>query len=154
MDARGRSACYPRGNFYPLIDGPSTRYHRFTKPDFRPSSTCSSCCQATFYLYARCAISDRAEVTFGRLRYNLGGDRPSQTTHQTLSPKGLDVQANQSGISLLPPPKPKFGSQWLPLMLRRSARTPISDCSKAPRGLFVLLRVGRIFTANSISPSL
>ena len=26
-------------------------------------------------------------------------------------------------------------------------------CSKAPRGLFVLLRVGRIFTANSISPS-
>ena len=154
MDARGRSACYPRGNFYPLIDGPSTRYHRFTKPDFRPSSTCSSCCQATFYLYARCAISDRAEVTFGRLRYNLGGDRPSQTTHQTLSPKGLDVQANQGGISLLPPPKPKPGSQWLPPMLRRSARTPISDCSKAPRGLFVLLRVGRIFTANSISPSL
>ena len=27
------------------------------------------------------------------------------------------------------------------------------DYSKAPRGLFVLLRVGRIFTANSISPS-
>ena len=25
-------------------------------------------------------------------------------------------------------------------------------CSKAPRGLFVLLRVGRIFTAISISP--
>jgi hypothetical protein len=29
----------------------------------------------------------------------------------------------------------------------------MSDYSKAPRGLFVLLRVGRIFTANSISPS-
>ena len=29
----------------------------------------------------------------------------------------------------------------------------MSDCSKAPRGLFVLLRVGRIFTAISISPS-
>ena len=26
------------------------------------------------------------------------------------------------------------------------------SCSKAPRGLFVLLRVGRIFTAISISP--
>ena len=26
------------------------------------------------------------------------------------------------------------------------------DCSKAPRGLLVLLRVGRIFTAISISP--
>jgi hypothetical protein len=28
------------------------------------------------------------------------------------------------------------------------------SCSKAPRGLFVLLRVGRIFTAISISPGL
>ena len=27
------------------------------------------------------------------------------------------------------------------------------SCSKAPRGLFVRLRVGRVFTANSISPS-
>ena len=26
------------------------------------------------------------EGTFERLRYNLGGDHPSQTTHQTLSP--------------------------------------------------------------------
>jgi hypothetical protein len=85
MDSRGRSACYPRGNFYPLIDGPSTRYHRFTKPDFRPCSTCPSCSQATFYLCALQTISIRLEVTFGRLRYFFGGDRPSQTTHQTLS---------------------------------------------------------------------
>ena len=28
------------------------------------------------------------------------------------------------------------------------------SCSKAPRGLFVLLRVGRVFTANSTSPGL
>ncbi len=110
VGARGRSACYPRGNFYPLIDGPSMRYHRFTKPDFRPCFTCPCRSQATFYLYARCAISDRAEVTFGRLRYFLGGDRPSQTTHQTLSPKGLEVQTNQGGISLLSPPSPKA---WL-----------------------------------------
>ena len=31
-------------------------------------------------------ISDQAEETFGRLRYSLGGDRPSQTAHLTLSP--------------------------------------------------------------------
>ena len=31
------------------------------------------------------AISNRAEGTFGRLRYSLGGDRPSQTAHLTLS---------------------------------------------------------------------
>jgi hypothetical protein len=29
----------------------------------------------------------------------------------------------------------------------------MASCSKAPRGLFVLLRVGRIFTATAISPS-
>ena len=31
------------------------------------------------------AISIRLEGTFERLRYSLGGDHPSQTTHQTLS---------------------------------------------------------------------
>jgi hypothetical protein len=31
------------------------------------------------------AISDRAEGTFERLRYLLGGDRPSQTAHLTRS---------------------------------------------------------------------
>ena len=30
-------------------------------------------------------ISDRSEPTFARLRYFLGGDRPSQTTHHTMS---------------------------------------------------------------------
>ena len=31
-------------------------------------------------------MSIRAKGTFERLRYSLGGDRPSQTAHQTLSP--------------------------------------------------------------------
>ena len=30
-------------------------------------------------------MADQAEGTFGRLRYTLGGDRPSQTTHLALS---------------------------------------------------------------------
>ncbi len=34
-------------------------------------------------LYARL---QRAEGTFESLRYNFGGDHPSQTTHQTMSP--------------------------------------------------------------------
>ena len=29
----------------------------------------------------------------------------------------------------------------------------MSSCSKAPRGLFVQVEVGRVFTANAISPS-
>ena len=31
-------------------------------------------------------ISNHAEGNFERLRYSLGGDRPSQTAQQTLSP--------------------------------------------------------------------
>ena len=41
----------------------------------------------TFTLFH--AISNRTEVTFGRLRYSLGGDRPSQTVRLTLSPTPL-----------------------------------------------------------------
>jgi hypothetical protein len=98
MDSRGKSACYPRGNFYPLIDGPSTRYHRFTKPEFPPCSTCTSRSQAPLYLCALQTISNRLEGTFGRLRYSFGGDRPSQTTHQTLSLK-LHFQVRNPNLS-------------------------------------------------------
>ena len=41
----------------------------------------------TFTLFH--AISNRTEVNFERLRYSFGGDRPSQTARQTLSPIGI-----------------------------------------------------------------
>ena len=53
---------------------------------FRPCSTCRSRSQAPFCLYTLRMISNHSEGTFGRLRYLLGGDRPSQTAHLTLSP--------------------------------------------------------------------
>ena len=62
------------------------RYRRITKPDFRPCSTCRSRSQAPFCICTRRLISIQSERTFGRLRYSLGGDRPSQTAHLTLSP--------------------------------------------------------------------
>ena len=34
-------------------------------------------------------ISNHSEGTFERLRYPLGGDRPSQTARLTLSPKPI-----------------------------------------------------------------
>ena len=42
-------------------------------------------------------ITDHAEDTFESLRYSLGGDRPSQTTHLTLFPdrihgRGLGIR--------------------------------------------------------------
>ena len=36
VNSWARSACYPRGSFYPLRHSPSTRCCGITKPDFRP----------------------------------------------------------------------------------------------------------------------
>src|SRR5699024_10570073 len=62
------------------------RNHRITKSVFRPCSTCMSRSQAPLYLYTLGMISNHSEGTFERLRYSLGGDRPSQPVHLTLSP--------------------------------------------------------------------
>src|ERR671917_1704104 len=86
VDSWARLACYPRSTFYPLSDGTSTRYRRITKACFRTCSTCPSRSQAPLCLCALRTISNRAEGTFARLRYSLGGDRPSQTTHLTMFP--------------------------------------------------------------------
>ena len=79
--AKLQSACYPRRTFYPLSDGPSTRDHRITMTDFRLCSKCLSRSQASLCHCTQRLISDQSELTFARLRYSLGGDRPSQTTH-------------------------------------------------------------------------
>ena len=80
-----RSACYPQGSFYPLSYGSSIRNRKITMSDFRPCSTCKSRSQAPLCHCTRGTISDRAEGTLERLRYLLGGDRPSQTTRLPLS---------------------------------------------------------------------
>ena len=52
------------------------------------------------------------------------------------------------------PPKLTPWVLSLPPILYVPCRNPISSCSKAPRGLSVLLRVTGIFTGTTISPSL
>ena len=127
--------------FYPLSDGLSIQDHRITNPYFRTCSTCWSRSQAPLCVYALRTISVRAEVTFGRLRYNLGGDRPSQTDHQTLSPglhvRRLDTQKPKGGIPTSAPPRPKSRLLSLPPILCIRCRVSISSYSKAPWGLFV-----------------
>ena len=59
----------------------------------------------------------------------------------------------QSGISTSPPPRLAPQLPRLPPILHNAHLRPTTSWSKAPRGLFVLLRVGGIFTAPSISPS-
>ena len=155
MNSWARLACYPRGSFYPLSHGPSTRNRRITLPDFRPCSTCRSRSQATLCQCTLKLISIQLGVPFGRLLSLPGGDRPSQPTHQTLFfYKNLGSKPKQSGISRLTPPKLASRLQSLPPILHNLNHEPMSSCSKAPRGLFVLPRVTRIFTGPAISPSL
>ena len=141
-----------------MSDGPSIRCHRITKPDFRPCSTCGCRSQAPFCLYTLRVVSNHAEGTFERLRYSLGGDRPSQTAHLTLSPTQfyglrLEFQYFKGGIPTLTPLRlaPEF--LCLPPILYMTHQNPISGYSKAPWGLSVLSQVTGIFTGISISPS-
>ena len=68
-------------------------------------------------------------------------------------PRGpLGPEGMQSGISPSPPPGPRARSPRVPPILRSMPSGPVPSCSEASRGLFVLARVGRIFTATSISP--
>jgi hypothetical protein len=53
-------------------------------------------------------ISNHPEQTFGRLRYSLGGDRPSQTAHLARSPRplqgdGLELRCFEGGIPTASP---------------------------------------------------
>ena len=159
VDSWGRSACYPQGSFYPLSDGPSTRYHRITKSDFRPCSTCMSRNQAPFCLYTLRTISDRAEGTFERLRYSLGGDRPSQTARQAVSQtrihsSWLELKQYKGGIPTAAPTRLTSHLLSLPPILYMYCLNSMLSYSKAPWGLSVLSQVPGIFTGTTISPSL
>ena len=117
-------------------------YHRITNSDFRLCSTRRSRSQAGLYVYTHCMVSIHAEPTFERLRYILGGDRPSQTARLTMSPDliqghRLEFQHLKSGIPTMTPYKltPVFPS--LPPILYMKYRNPILSCSEAPWGLSV-----------------
>ena len=135
------------------------RYHRITKSDFRPCSTCMSCNQALFCLYTLRTISDRTERTFERLRYSLGGDRPSQTVHLTVSHyliqgSWLESQYYKGGIPRMAPHKLTSMLHSLPPILYMCYQNPMLNYSKALRGLSVQSRVASIFTRTTTSPDL
>ena len=87
-------------------------------------------------------ISVRAEPTFERLRYSLGGDRPSQTARLTVSPdrihgRRLEIQQSKSGIPPATPLELTPVLPSLPPILYMDYRIPVLSCSKAPWGLSV-----------------
>ena len=133
------------------------RNHRIAKPDFRPCSTCRSRSRSLMPLHS---TNDFQPFwgTFGRLRYTLGGDRPSQTAHLTLSrvdkTRRLEFQYSQGGIPPAPPPKLALGFKGSRLSCTNCTKIQYQATVKAPRGLSVLSRVTCIFTGTIISPSL
>ena len=56
------------------------------RPAFAPARSVDLAVKHPYAFALKSVISDHAEGTFVLLRYSLGGDRPSQTTHHTLSP--------------------------------------------------------------------
>ena len=143
-----------------MSDGPSIQNHRITISYFRTCSTCKSRSQAPLCYYTQRLISDQPEGTFERLRYFLGGDRPSQTAYQKLflallfEGSRLEFKLLQSGISTMTPQKLTSLFHSLPPILHNKNPNSISSYSKAQQGLSVLVHVIRIFTDNPISPSL
>ena len=112
------------------------------RPAFAPARLVSLAVKLPYYLYTLRTISGRAEGTFVRLRYILGGDRPSQTTRLELSSARihgalLEIQYTKGGISRLAPRQPQPALQSLPPILSEMHRTPIPSCSKGSRGLSV-----------------
>ena len=101
-------------------------------------------------------VSNHPEGNFGRLRYFLGGDRPSQTARLTLSRisllSRLEFQYIKGGIPTSAPARLASSFPCLPPILYVYYQNSMPDCSKALRGLSVLSRVTRIFTSTTISP--
>ncbi len=120
-----------------MSDGPSIQNHRITISCFRTCSTCLSRSQAPFCYCTQWLISDQPEGTFERLRYFLGGDRPSQTAYQKLSlalffeGSRLEFKLLQSGISTMTPQKLTLLLLCLPPILHNKNPNSISSYSKA-----------------------
>ena len=119
--------------------------------------TCSACLPPSQAPFCHCTlppVTNRREGTFRSLRYSFGGDHPSQTTRQALSPApGLDARRTKGGISTTAPRRLAPPHLSLPPILHIVRPAPMLSCSEGSRGLFVPLRVSGIFTASTISPS-
>ena len=87
-------------------------------------------------------ISDQLEPTIARLRYSLGGDRPSQTTRHAgsrtlIAGPRLDIKNRKGGISRMAPHRLAPMLHSLPPILHIELLIPLQSCSKGARGLSV-----------------
>ncbi len=75
---------------------------------------------------------------------------PTRTVPTPDDGRGLEPRLSQGGISTMAPPRLASQLQSLPPILHKISPNSMPSCSKASRGLFVLLRVTRIFTRTSM----
>jgi hypothetical protein len=99
-------------------------------------------------------ISIHGKPTVAPLRYILAGYRPSKTVHLALSSMLFAnmlsefCHISKRGVTL----SSRLNRDSLLHCTIKMHKT-IPNYSQAPRGLFVLVELGRVFTANAISPS-
>ena len=181
MDARKRSACYPRGSFYPLSPVPPTRDPRITNTHFRASGIlCFRIIPArlvspfgdiiAWVRPVRLTVKLACRVCTTRPGFHSGLANLCtppllfwrQPPQLNCPPDSVLLPDFYAGVSKISPfrrvvfhcPRTNFlrnlrGSHLYSTVKIESS---VSRCSKAPRGLFVQVQVGRIFTAISISP--
>ena len=152
MDCRARLACYPRGNFYPLSSGAPTSHQRITKTCFRTCSSCFSCSQAHFIPLRFKRDFLTREVYLSTFPLLFWREPPQLNCPPDLVPNPVFIRVM---VRL------KFKKERCFMLARRLPPTlhnfkfkSGSSYSKAPRGLFVQVWEGRIFTATAISPGL
>ena len=108
--------------------------------------------QAPLCHYTLRTVTNRSEGTFRSLRYAFGGDHPSQTTHQAVSPqRGLETKQPKGRISRTAPQILAYLLHSLRPILHIDGPVSMLSYSKGSRGLFVPSRVIGIFTDTTIS---
>ena len=152
VDCWARLACYPRGSFYPISLLPPTRKVGITKTCFRTCSTCLSRSQASYTLlrFNPQFLFEANWPLYSSVTFLEETAPVKLSARPCLVPcfykgKRLDLKIWKRGVSL---------TTNLPPTLHNQTFRSGPSSSKAPRGLFVQVWEGRIFTAIAISPSL
>jgi hypothetical protein len=135
VDSRAPLACYPQGNFWPMIFALSLKKHRFTRAGFPLCSGCLPRSQPGLYPCALEAISIRPKPSLCTPSLPFRGQMPHLNCPGATVPLRLELRSSKVGVSLAAPAQPEPGLHSLPTTLRIELQNSIAPCSKAP-GVF------------------
>ncbi len=147
MDSRPPRPCYPRGNFS-VTAGPHQWGHDGSLgPGFPPASPAMRLAvRPAFGLALSPGFLSRVSRPL-RTRDSLSrACHPSQTAHQTLSPRRVSGFVNRGRCFMGASPGAKAPGSLLPPTLRTVGETATPGCGEAPRGLLAQPGGPRLFT--------